>query len=442
MSWEVLFHHNGQTDQVLTLQNATGGSFAVPTSGLDSLGNIGYEIRLTVTDSDGLTDMVWHLLDPERSAITLDSAPPGLDLTLDGGAVASPHVFSALVGFQYEMGAPNSVLGNDLVTFNSWSDDGAQTHTVFAPAIPTTYVATYDLVPLNPSGDQDGDGLLNGWEVQFGLDPLDPSDASLDTDGDGLDNLQEQSQDTDPTNADTDGDGASDGDEVSAGTDPLDPDSTPDPGDPDLVGWYQFGSDDGGLITDSSGNGNHGACSVGGTCPAFVATDGRPAGAYDFVGGGNYVEIANEAAFDFTSNFSVAVWMKASNLGGTWAQFVGKGDSAWSLDRSGNGNSLQFTTWAPGGFDELIGVTNVADGQWHHVAIVYNGAQKILYVDGQIDAQKSYSATINTNDVRVHLGYNAEYPSGEYSGRLDDVRIFKRALSQTEIQQIASEATP
>jgi len=441
MSWEVLFHHSGQTDQVLTLQHATQGSVAVPTSGLDTLGNIEYQVRLTVTDSDGLTATVWHLLDPERTAITLDSAPHGLNLTLDGSVVASPYTFAALVGYQYEVGAPNSISGNDLVMFNSWSDGGAQTHTVSAPAIPATCVATYDLVPLDPSGDQDGDGLLNGWEAQFGLDPFDPNDATLDTDGDGLDNLQEQSQGTDPTNADTDGDGASDGVEVSAGADPLDPGSTPDLGDPDLVGWYQFASDDGGLITDSSGNGNHGAYSVGGTCPAFVATDGRPAGTYDFFGGGNYVEIANEANFDFINNFSVTIWMKASDLGGSWAQLVGKGDSSWSLDRAGNGDSLQFTTWAPD-FDALIGQTNVADGQWHHVAIVYDGSQKTLYVDGQIDAQKSYNAQITTNDVRVHLGYNAEYPSGQYSGLLDDVRIFKRGLSQAEIQRIVGEATP
>jgi hypothetical protein len=180
---------------------------------------------------------------------------------------------------------------------------------------------------------------------------------------------------------------------------------------------------------------------VGGTCPAFVSNDGKPAGAYNFAGSVNYVELSNEASFDFRSNFTVVTWVKASNFGGPWATLVGKGDSAWSLERAGNGNTLQFTTWAPG-FDELVGQTNVVDNQWHHVAIVYDGARKVLYVDGQIDAQKSYTAQLNTNNVRVHFGYNAEFPSGEYSGLLDDVRIFKRALTQAEIQQIGAEASP
>ena len=40
-------------------------------------------------------------------------------------------------------------------------------------------------------GDLDGDGMPNGWEIRYDLDPRDPSDADLDSDGDGLTNLRE-----------------------------------------------------------------------------------------------------------------------------------------------------------------------------------------------------------------------------------------------------------
>ncbi|MEQ9568308.1 MAG: LamG domain-containing protein, partial [Pseudomonadales bacterium] len=85
---------------------------------------------------------------------------------------------------------------------------------------------------------------------------------------------------------------------------------------------------------------------------------------------------------------------------------------------------------------------NVADNNWHHVAVVYNGSSKILYVDGTMDAQKSFTQPVRNNNVLVRLGYNTEYPSGEYGGLLDDVRIFSRALSIVEIQQIQSEGNP
>ena len=44
---------------------------------------------------------------------------------------------------------------------------------------------------MDPNGDLDGDGMPNGWEIRYGLDPRDPSDADLDSDDDGLTNLRE-----------------------------------------------------------------------------------------------------------------------------------------------------------------------------------------------------------------------------------------------------------
>ena len=59
--------------------------------------------------------------------------------------------------------------------------------------------------------DADGDQMPDGWEVQHGLNPQDPSDAALDSDQDGLSNLEEFYNGTDPRQADTDGDGYASG---------------------------------------------------------------------------------------------------------------------------------------------------------------------------------------------------------------------------------------
>jgi hypothetical protein len=57
----------------------------------------------------------------------------------------------------------------------------------------------YRVVRMPADGDFDDDGMPNAWELQYGLNPLDPSDAQTDLDDDGVDNLTEFLQGRDPT---------------------------------------------------------------------------------------------------------------------------------------------------------------------------------------------------------------------------------------------------
>ena len=105
------------------------------------------------------------------------------------------------------------------------------------------------------SSDTDGDGMPDGWEIKYGLDPLDSIDALQDNDNDGFDadwndniteeeayyNLHEYLNNTDPTNGDTDGDGMSDGWEVHWGFQPLNTsDAYDDPDNDSLINLYEF----------------------------------------------------------------------------------------------------------------------------------------------------------------------------------------------------------
>jgi hypothetical protein len=290
------------------------------------------------------------------------------------------------------------------------------------------------IIAPNPNqSDVDRDGVGDRCDPDQGGD--------TDLDGDGLTESEELAIGTDPNNPDTDGDSFSDGDEVTAGTDPLDPASFPEVADPSLLVWYEFNANGGGTVPDSSVNGNDGSCTVGSTCPAFVAGDGQPPGSYDFTGNGNYISLPNESAFDFTTRFSVSLWMRSSTPVNWFAQLIGKGDSAWAIERQERTNTLSFTTFAPSPHN-LAGSTNVFDGQWHHIAAVYDGTRKTLYVDGQVDAQALYSATLSTNNANVRLGFNSEFTQGQYDGFLDDVRIFNRGLSPAEVTQILNEPVP
>jgi hypothetical protein len=77
--------------------------------------------------------------------------------------------------------------------------------------------------------DSDGDALPDEWEIRYGLDPLNSTDAAGHLDDDDLSNLQEYEFGSNPTLGDTDNDGASDSDEMQGGTSPVDENSRPIP---------------------------------------------------------------------------------------------------------------------------------------------------------------------------------------------------------------------
>jgi len=85
-------------------------------------------------------------------------------------------------------------------------------------------------------------------------------------------------------------------------------------------------------------------------------------------------------------------------------------------------------------------VINIADGKWHHLVGRYDGVDMRVYVDGvQKGASESSPGTIpvQAGSVRVGADYQAT-PANFFNGSLDDVRIYNRALSVTEIQQLYS----
>lgn len=142
-----------------------------------------------------------------------------------GGPVARYNVYVSVNKKPYSLftsvGSPSCILPvEDLASYvvrvEAVSPGGA--------AGPLSDPSEEVVVYLNGSAsDTDGDGIPNTWELNHGLNPLDPSDASQDSDTDGLTNAQEYAYGTDPHLKDTDRDGVSDGEEIARGNNPLNP---------------------------------------------------------------------------------------------------------------------------------------------------------------------------------------------------------------------------
>lgn len=71
------------------------------------------------------------------------------------------------------------------------------------------------------------------------------------------------------------------------------------------------------------------------------------------------------------------------------------------------------------------------------MAGAYDGSVARLYVDGVEDGSVETTGPIATNTERIYLGENAEAPGRQWSGLIDDVRIYSRALSADEIRYLA-----
>lgn len=153
-----------------------------------------------------------------------------------------------------------------------------------------------------------------------------------------------------------------------------------------------------------------------------------------FDGVNDYVEIANESAFDgLTTRLTVEAWVKTAGWSRTWETLVSKGDSSWRLSRYNNSRQVSFDTSSAAGAHSLIGTSNLDDNRWHHVVGVYDGVAKYLYVDGILEAFAPYRQAILQNDFPVRLGENAQATGRYFRGQLDEVALYARALSPLEV---------
>jgi PKD repeat protein/glucose/arabinose dehydrogenase len=153
MSWEVVLRHcitptDCHSHLVQTFSGVASGTFAAPDHEYPSF----IELRLTVTDSGGLANTTVRRLDPRTVNLTMQSSPSGLTLVVNSQTGTTPFTYIAVEGATTTISAttPQS-LGGQSYTFSSWSDGGAQTHTLTASAT-ATYTATYTTGGTPPPG--------------------------------------------------------------------------------------------------------------------------------------------------------------------------------------------------------------------------------------------------------------------------------------------------
>jgi glucose/arabinose dehydrogenase/PKD repeat protein len=142
LSWSLILHHcpsNCHTHPVTTFDGIAGGDFTT----FDHEYPSHLELRLTATDSGGLTDTESIQLDPRAVTLTLNSSPGGFALSFDSAVVPTPFTKTVIEGSQHTISAAlTQTKAKKTWAFRSWSDGGGPSHDIVANST-TTYTATY-----------------------------------------------------------------------------------------------------------------------------------------------------------------------------------------------------------------------------------------------------------------------------------------------------------
>lgn len=203
-----------------------------------------------------------------------------------------------------------------------------------------------------------------------------------------------------------------------------------------LIGYWNF-DNAGNLGADASGNGN--ALTVNGG--ATQEPTGKFGGGLALNGSSGFLSKATAVTGLPTGNssYTISAWFKPTATGDRgivgWGNFGGN-RQVCAL-RLLNTNDFRHYWWSA----DLDGTanTNYSNGQWHHVAAVYNGSTRAIWYDGTLIVQDSPGVN-NSTSANFAIGRTN---SGEYfQGALDDVAVWNNALSNAEIGALAAGGSP
>ncbi len=175
--------------------------------------------------------------------------------------------------------------------------------------------------------------------------------------------------------------------------------------------------------------------------PAWQPAGGKIDGALQLDGVDDYVGtpyVSNPAG----GVFSIYAWVKGGAAGQVLiSQTDGAGTGATWLGADPVQARLMTGLVPPAAGrllpQPLVSGFVVADGQWHHVGLAWDGVQRHLYADGaEVAKDTGALAVLQSCDGGLHLGTGKALGTGTFwAGLLDDVRIYNQSLSPAELEQ-------
>ncbi len=190
-----------------------------------------------------------------------------------------------------------------------------------------------------------------------------------------------------------------------------------------------------GTLVDSSGRANHGASFNG----VVYGANGKFNTSLGFDGSNDRADFGDKSDFENTEGLTIEAWVNADrydNAGGNnFPSVVDKRyDSQYSLYFNVFGNIVADIDTSVGHFN-AISPTSLSTSEWHHVAFTYDGSNLKVYSDGYLVNSTTATGFIGsgTNNLLVGAGWNGNFRSFFFDGKIDEVSLYNRSLSSDEI---------
>nr|MBX2872148.1 HYR domain-containing protein [Saprospiraceae bacterium] len=160
----------------------------------------------------------------------------------------------------------------------------------------------------------------------------------------------------------------------------------------------------------------------------------EPGAALASNGNSQLVTVPDDASLDIECELSIEFWCKPTAYE-TWGAMVMKASgNSWS---NGYGIYLrgQVLYFFPTGFGTQHNTGYAVPlNKWTHIAATYDGTESKVYINGILESTKTIGLPIPTNNYPMGISGDPGYPSFNFNGHLDEVRVWNKALTRTEIQ--------
>lgn len=220
-----------------------------------------------------------------------------------------------------------------------------------------------------------------------------------------------------------------------------------------LLIYLPFDERSGQTATDNSGNNNDADLIEG---AKWKPNGGKIGGAVALDGAGAAVEDAKGGDYiNGLEAFTISVWVKSESVGHDRGIIFGKdpagGDDVFGLRydaaswaTKGGTNLVKGAITTTGGGQAYEGKSDVQTTDWQHLVFTWkSGEQLTLYIDGELDDDPIHNDDGKAGKIsgatKLLVGKGAKDNNGtSWNGLIDDVRIYDRALTEAEIEKLAS----